>query len=125
MRAAGVERVGDDSVPQVVRHMESALEAAARRFATGASADEAMRFVNDLIERAIELPSPLFLSMSPQAMVSALEMAPSDDRIVAKIAEALLVQAGMLQAEGSMNEAEARREQASAMLEFIDRSRAN
>ena len=58
-------------------------------------------------------------------MVSVLEMTSSDDLVIAKVAEALLLQAHMLQAEGLMNEAVARREQAAAVLEFIDPSRAN
>jgi len=113
------------SVSRVVRHLDTALETATRRFAEGAPASEAILAVNDVLENTIELPLPIFFSLSPQSMVSVLEITSSDDLVIAKVAEALLLQAHMLQAEGQVNEAGAKREQAAAVLEFIDPTRAN
>ena len=53
------------AVGRVVDHIDLALETATRRFAEGAPADEAILAVNDVLEFAIELPLPIFLSLSP------------------------------------------------------------
>lgn len=110
---------------RVVEEMETALRAASQRFAEGASAQESIDATNGAISLAVEMPAELFVRMSPQTMVSLLEVSTSDDRMLQKVAEALLIQADVFQAEGLMIEAGARREQATAVLEFIDPARAN
>jgi hydrogenase maturation factor len=58
-------------------------------------------------------------------MVSFLELSGFDDRLVVKLAEALSLQAEILESEGSLVLAGVRREQAQAVLESIDPGRAN
>ncbi len=58
-------------------------------------------------------------------MVSFLELSGFDDRLVVKLAEALNLQAEILESEGSLVLAGVRREQAAAVLESIDPARAN
>jgi hypothetical protein len=119
-----VEYRSDDEV-RVIEEMDAVLRAASQRFSEGASAQESIDATNGAISLAVEMPAELFVRMSPQTMVSLLEVSTSDDRMLQKVAEALLIQADVFQAEGYLIEAGARREQASAVLEFIDPARAN
>jgi hypothetical protein len=115
----------DETSGHVLEQIDSVLNHASRRFAEGASTEESLEALNRAFELVVDVPVPLFLTMSPQTMVSLLEMSGADDAVLAKVAEALLLQADMLQFEGSLIEAGARREQAGAVLEFIDPARAN
>ena len=114
-----------DHVLRIIEQMGAALRDASRRFSEGAPADESIEATNEAIGLVVELPPEVFLQMSPQSMVSLLEMFASDDRVYSNVANALLLQAEVLQAEGSLIEAGVRREQAAAVLDFIDPSRAN
>ena len=114
-----------DYADHAVELMVTALRRASRRFAEGAPADESLGVIDDALAAAVEMPAPLFLRMSPQSMVSLLEISAADDRLVAKIADALLLEADVFETEGMLIEAGVRREQAAAMLEFIDPARAN
>jgi hypothetical protein len=114
-----------DDISRVLDQMEQALQSASRRFAEGASARESLDATNDAIGLAVEMPIESFVRMSPQTMVSLLEVSFSDDRMLAKVAQALLLQADVLLSEGLLIEAGARREQATAVLDFIDPARAN
>lgn len=115
----------DDDVLRAVEQMGSAMRHASRRFAEGASADDTLDVIEDALARTVEVPVDLFLRMSPQSMVSLLEISAADDRLVAQIAGALLFEADVFETEGMLIEAGVRREQAAAMLEFIDPARAN
>jgi hypothetical protein len=114
-----------DDIGRVLEEMDEALQSASRRFAEGASARESIDATNDAIGLVVDLPVEHFVRMSPQTMVSLLEISFSDDRMLAKVAEALLLQADVLLSEGLLIEAGARREQATAVLDFIDPARAN
>lgn len=114
-----------DYLLRVIDQMSAALRLATRRFAEGASSDEAIEATNQAIGLVVSIPADVFVRMSPQTMVSLLEMSGPDDRVLEKVAEALLLQADVFQAEGSFIEAGARREQAAAVLEFIDPAHAN
>jgi len=67
----------------------------------------------------------LFVRLSPQSMVSFLDLGEFDDRVVGKLAEALELQAELYETEGSLIEAGVRREQAAAVRGSLDPSRAN
>jgi hypothetical protein len=114
-----------DDMSRVIAEMDTVLRIASQRFAQGASARESMDAANDAIRLAVDMPAEHFVQMSPQTMVSLLEVSTSDDRMLAKVAEALLLQSDVLLAEGMLIEAGARRDQATAVLEYIDPSRAN
>lgn len=114
-----------DDISRVIAEMDTVLRIASQRFAQGASARESMEAANDAIALAVDMPAEHFVQMSPQTMVSLLEVSTSDDRMLAKVAEALLLQADVLLAEGMLIEAGARRDQAAAVLDFIDPARAN
>jgi hypothetical protein len=105
--------------------MGAVLRAASERFAQGASAEESFEATNSAIGLAVDLPAELFLRMSPQTMVSLLEISSSDDGMFEKVGEALLLQADVFQSEGLLIEARVRREQADAVLRFIDPAYSN
>lgn len=105
--------------------MGTTLRTATERFAQGASSEESLEATNVAIGLAVELPTDLFLRMSPTTMVALLELSASDDRMIEKVAQALLLQADVFQAEGLLIDAGVRRDQAAAVLEFIDPARAN
>ena len=115
----------NDHMLRMIEEMGAALRLAAQRFAEGAPADESIEATNRALRLGVDLPADLFVRMSPQSMVSLLEMSGSDDRVLVKVAEALMLQADVLMAEGSLIEAGVRREQAKAVLEFIDPACAN
>lgn len=114
-----------DYVLRVIDQMSAALRVANRRFAEGASSEESIDATNQAIGLVVSIPAEVFVSMSPQTMVSLLEMSGPDDRVLEKVAEALLLQADVFQAEGSFIESGARRDQAAAVLAFIDPAHAN
>lgn len=115
----------DVNARRVADLMDAAMRQATRRFAEGAPVEEALQATHDAFALVVDVPADLFLTMSPQTMVSLLEMSGAEDPVLVKVAEALLLEADMLQTEGSLIEAGARREQADAVLEFTDPARAN
>ena len=115
----------NDNLLRVIEQMGAALRVAGQLFSQGAPAEESIDATNQALGLAVDLPADLFVRMSPQSMVSLLEVSSSDDRIVAKIAEALMLQSDVLMAEGCLIDAGVRRDQANAVLEFIDPARAN
>lgn len=110
---------------RVIEQMGAVLRTASERFAQGASAEESFEATNTAIGLAVDLPTELFLRMSPQTMVSLLEVSSSDDGMFEKVGEALLLQADVFQSEGLLIEARVRREQADAVLKFIDPAHSN
>jgi len=118
----GYER---DYVTRIIEQMGAALRQATRRFAEGTPAEESLEAANEAIGLAVDMPAELFLRMSPQSMVSLLEISACDNRVIEKVAEALLFQADVFETEGRLIEAGVRREQAAAVIEFTDPARAN
>ena len=115
----------NDHLLRVIEQMGAALRVAAQRFSEGAPAEESIDATNQALGLVVDVPTELFVRMSPQSMVSLLEMSSSDDRVLAKVAEALMLQSDVLMAEGCLIDAGVRRDQANAVLEFIDPTRAN
>ncbi|HEY5541283.1 MAG TPA: hypothetical protein VIL41_07515 [Coriobacteriia bacterium] len=114
-----------DYILRVIEQMGAAMRLATRLFAEGAPAEESIDATNQAIGLVVDVPAVLFVRMSPQTMVSLLEMSGSDNRLLEKVAEALLLQADVFEAEGSFIESGVRREQAAAVLGFIDPAHAN
>lgn len=115
----------NDYVLRLIEQAGAALRLASRRFAEGASSDESLDATDEAIRAVVDVAPALFLRMSPASMASLLEISNLDDRLVCKLSEALLLQADILQSEADIVGAGVRREQAAAVLESIDPSRAN
>ena len=105
---SGVERQGEDT-SRVIQRMDAALRLAELRFAEGASAEESIGATMEALGQAVDVPAEVFVRMSPQSMVGLLEMTGSDERVLSKVAEALMLQSEVFMAEGSLIEAGARR----------------
>jgi len=115
----------NDYVLRLIEQAGAALRLASRRFAEGASSDESLDATDEAIRAVVDVDPALFLRMSPASMASLLEISNLDDRLVCKLSEALLLQADILQSEADIVGAGVRRQQAAAVLESIDPSRAN
>ena len=115
----------NDYVLRLIEQMGAAIRLAARRFAEGASSEESLGVTGDAIGKIVDMDPELFLRLSPPSMASLLEISGFDDRLINKLAEALVLEADILQSEAALVEASVRREQAAAVLESIDPKRAN
>ena len=114
-----------DYVLRIIEQMGAAIREAFQRFRTGAESDEPLELTEHAIGLVVDMDPKLFLRFSPQSMVSFLEISAFDARLVTKLAEALELQAEILEAQGGLLDAGVRREQASALRASIDPARAN
>jgi hypothetical protein len=108
-----------------VEQLGSMMRLAFMRFREGEGSSEPLDVTNQAIQMVVDVEPELFLRFSPQSMVSFLELSGFDDRLVVKLAEAMSLQAEILESEGSLVAAGIRREQVAAVLESIDPARAN
>jgi len=115
----------DDYILRLVEQLGSMMRLAFARFREGQSSSEPLDVTNQAIQMIVDLDADLFVKFSPQSMVAFLEISGFDDRLVMRLAEALLMQAEILESDGSILLAGVRREQAKAVRESIDPGRAN
>ena len=115
----------DDYILRLVEQLGSMMRLAFARFREGQSSSEPLDVTNQAIQMVVDVDADVFLRFSPQSMVAFLELSGFDDRLVVKLAEALNLQAEILETEGALVLAGVRREQARAVLESIDPARAN
>ena len=114
-----------DYILRLIEQMGSAIRLAFERFRGGGDADESLGMIHDAIGLAVDMDPSLFLTLAPQSMVSLVEISGFDDRLVGKMAEALMLEADILESRGLLVEAGVRREQSTALLHAIDPSWAN
>ena len=115
----------NDYILRLIEQMGSLIRLAFERFREGGTAGEPVDVLHEAIGLAVDMDPGLFLTLAPQSMVSLVEISALDDRVVGKLAEALLLEAEVLEAAGSFVEAGVRRDQAAALLHAIDPSWAN
>jgi hypothetical protein len=115
----------DDYIVRLVEQLGSMMRLAFSRFREGQSSSEPLDVTKQAIQMIVDVDADLFVRFSPQSMVAYLELSGFDDRLVVKLAEALNLQAEILESEGSLVLAGVRREQAVAVLDSIDPERAN
>ena len=127
MLAEGRTRVQyqSDYVLRIIEQMGVALRRAFERYRDGGSSDEPLELTQEAIGLVVDMDPGLFLRLSPPSMVSFIEISGFDDRLVAKLVEALHLEADILESEGSLVEAGVRREQACALTDAIDPAHAN
>lgn len=114
-----------DYILRLVEQMGAAIRAAFRRYREGGSAGEAIDMVDRAIGTIVDMDPAVFLRLAPQSMVSFLELSNLDRRVARKLAEALLLEADLLESSGSIAEGAIRRSQASAVLASTDPASAN
>ncbi len=79
----------------------------------------------EAIALALDIDPGLATRLSPQGLVSLIELNNLDDRVIGLVAEALTVQAEALDNAGEIIGARVRREQAQSVLALLDPNRAN
>ena len=114
-----------DYILRTIEQMGAALREAFARFSGGAGPEEPLALTEAAIGLVVDMDPQLFLRFSPQSMVSFIEISGLDDRVVAKLVEALELEADILDTEGDIVEAAVRREQAHALQDALDPSNAN
>ena len=115
----------DEYILRLVEQLGSMMRLAFSRFREGQSSSEPLDVTKQAIQMIVDVDADLFVRFSPQSMVSFIELSGFDDRLVVKLAEALSLQAEILESEGAIVLAGVRREQAAAVMESIDPERAN
>jgi len=114
-----------DYVLRIIEQMGAALRRAFERYSEGAGDGDALDITGEAIGLVVDMDPRLFLRLSPQSMVSFVEISGFDDRLVVKLVEALRLEADILESEGNLVEAGVRREQAAALVGAIDPAQAN
>ncbi len=114
-----------DYVMRLIEQMGAAIRLAFDRFREGGEPEESIEALHRAIGLAVDMDPALFLTLAPQSMVSLVEISGLDDRVVGKVAEALTLEADILDFDGWTVEAAVRREQSTALLHAIDPSWAN
>ncbi len=115
----------NDYVLRLIEQMGSLIRMAFTRFNTGEGDAQAFELTDEAISLAVEMDAGLFVRLSPQSMVSYLDIGEYDERVVRQLAEALELQAEFYQNQGSIIEADVRRSQAVAVLSSLDPMHAN
>ena len=114
-----------DYVLRIIEQIGVALRRAFERYRDGSGDGEALDITAEAIGLVVDMDPALFLRLSPQSMVSFVEISGFDDRLVVKLVEALTLEADILESEGNLVEAGVRRQQAAALSDAIDPARAN
>ena len=114
-----------DYLLRIIEQMGAALREAFARFRGGADPEEPLALTEAAIGLVVDMDPKLFLRLSPPSMVSFIEISGFDDRVVAKLVEALELEADILESQGDIVEARVRREQAQALTDAMDPSHAN
>lgn len=114
-----------DYILRVIEQMGAVMREAFAAYRGGAASEEPLALTDAAIGLVIDLDPQLFLRLAPQSMVSLVEMSGTDDRLVSKLVEVLMLEADILDSEGNLVEANVRREQAGALRDSLDPMRAN
>jgi hypothetical protein len=114
-----------DYVLRIIEQMGAVLREAFQRFRGSADTTEPLALTEAAIGLVVDMDPKLFLRLSPQSMVSFIEISDLDDRVVNKLAEALELEADILDSRGDIVEAHVRSDQSKAIAEAIDPAHAN
>ena len=114
-----------DDTSRTVEQMGTLLRRATTRLREGVDDAEPFELSARAIGLGVDMDPHQFVGLAPQSMVSLLEIAGSDCRVVSGVADALEIQAELLDGRGALVEASVRREQAAALRASLDRGRAN
>jgi hypothetical protein len=112
----------NDYILRLIEEFGAVLREALRRFRAGDPPKESVEDIDKAIGLAVDMDPQLFMNLTPRSMVSFLELSNLDDRLTRQLAEALLLQADMLEAQGQPAKATTKREQAAAILASLERT---
>lgn len=114
-----------DYILRLIEQMGAVLREAFAAYRGGAASEEPLALTEAAIGLVVDMDPQLFLQLAPQSMVSLIEISNTDERLVAKLSEVLVLEADILDSEGRIIEANVRREQAAALRDALDPAHAN
>jgi hypothetical protein len=104
-----------DYILRIIEQMGSLIRRALERFREGGDPEESLELTEQAVGLAVDMDPSLFLRLDPPSMASFLQIGSTDDRQISQLAEALEVQAEILEESGALVAAQARREQVRAL----------
>jgi hypothetical protein len=113
-----------DYVLRLIEQMGGLVRRAIDRLRIG-SEEETYELADEAVGLALDMDPLILHRLSPQSLVSLLELNNLDDRVIQLVGEALMLQAGALEQSGELVEASVRRDQSRAVLGMLDPARAN
>ena len=120
---AGVQ-YQSDYVLRLIEQMGGLIRRAMERFRVG-SDEEPYEMAGQALSLALEMDPRTIERLAPQSLVALLEMTSLDDRVIVMVAEAIELQAEVLERQGELVGAGVRRQQAEAVRTLLDPARAN
>lgn len=113
-----------DYVMRLIEQMGGLVRRAMEKMRTG-GAEEPYELAGQAIGLALDMDPSVASRLSPQSMASLLELGNHDDRVIELVAQAIELEAEVLQSAGEMIAAEVRRDQARAVRSLIGPTHAN
>lgn len=113
-----------DYILRLIESMGSLIRQAMERFRVG-SDEEPYELAGQALTLALEMDPETVERLSPQSIAALLEMGSLDERVISLVADAIEVQAEVLERRGELVTADVRRQQATAVRALLDPGRAN
>lgn len=113
-----------DYVLRLIEQMGSLIRRALERVG-GIEDDEPYEYLQQAIGLALDMDPRLASRLSPQSLVSLLEIENPDERVIVLIADAFDASADVLEAGGEVVDGLLKRQQAAAVRSMLDPTRAN
>jgi len=113
-----------DYMLRLIEQMGGLILKATEMLRTG-GAKESYELADQAIGLALDLTPSVASRLSPQGLVSLLELSSLDDRVIGLIAQAIELEADALLSNGELVAASVRKEQASAVRTILDPRHAN
>lgn len=110
----------NDYILRMIEEFGAVVREALRRVRAGSPPQETLEDIDQAFGLVVDMDPKLFMSLTPQSMVSFLKLSNLDNRLVRELAEALKLQADMLEAQDQPAKAETKREQAAAILASLE-----
>lgn len=114
----------NDYVLRLIEQMGGLIRHALELLRLGES-EQPYELAEQAIGLALEIDPALTGRLSPQSLVSMIELTNLDDRVIELVADSFIVQAEALEASGEIVEAGVRREQGEAVRALLNPNRAN
>lgn len=113
-----------DYILRLIEQMGTLIRRALER-ADASEAEESYELLSEVVGLALDADPRLVSNLAPQSLVSLLEIESTDDRVLGLLAQAFESAAGLCERDGDIARAALKRDQAKAVRQLLDPSRAN
>jgi hypothetical protein len=113
-----------DYILRLIEQMGGLIRRATEKMRTG-GAEEPYELADQAIGLALDMDPSIASRLSPQSLASLLELGNLDDRVVELVAQAIELEADVLQSGGELIAADVRRDQANAVRSLLGPMHAN